>query len=1408
MSKANFTDELKELAADSIDFGVLISPGNMLVKRTKHSTPYGSVRMVLNLGRREIDIRFPSTFSNTIREYKFIIPIDQVFDLSQFQARDETKTSFILTLRTPPHFYKKLVAGIVSTHDEAALVWREEDSWIRQTNVLQHASEVDQIRSRPITIKNYPEGIVNIGRWTTYRITIDDRSIDKEKYRVFRAALKDYNVPIVKVEDFRISHDGDPAWDLLETSLSEHDSHSALSAAHTAFEHSLQSLLTSKKNDVYLPFSVRYQLEVCISNGWINEHNLTREFLETLSEMENDRAKYLLETVAMNATKVYDPMKIFKIRVRRLPSMKSKIPDNCVLIRSVTITPSSMVLSTPYVEMTNRVVRRYKEHSDRFLRVRFEDDEVRGFARINATSQKTMDEVLNKVFRTLSSGIVIGDRRYEFLAFGNSQLREHGAYFFASLPTSPRAYHIRAWMGRFEHERIVAKHAARIGQCFSTTRAIKNVGFPPVRKTDLIADVERNSFNFTDGVGKISRFYAETIARELGIRGASPSVYQFRIAGCKGVLAIAPDIGATNLQIRKSQFKFETTYSGMEIIRCSEYWVATLNRQLILVLSALGVPDEVFLLIQEKEIRLLERAMELDSAALEALTGHVDPNRMTLTIASLVQAGFRRSEEPFVNSLLGLWRAWSIKYLKEKARLPVRDGACILGCTDETGTLRGHFDANQVNDDDDVEAKVAKLPEVFVQITSPETGHRKVIDGLCVIARNPSLHAGDMRVVKAIDVPALHHLVDVLVLPQTGDRDISSMCSGGDLDGDDYVVIWDERLLPKIWNAEPMDYSPPPPIPLDRDVTQTDITKFFVKYMKNDFLPKIALSHLAWADFLDEGIRHEKCLDLARLHSKAVDYPKSGQPAQMPKSLNAKQWPHFMEKKGRSSYKSHKALGQLYDAVDRVAFVANYDAPFDERILNACEPVPAIIQDARELKHEYDSSLQRIMAQHDIRTEFEVWSTFVLDHSKASKDYKFHEEIGQLSKSLKEQYHAAVIERAGGKDWSQLVPWAVAMYRVTKEELEAAKREGRRSSMPFLSFPWILQSTLIQIVKGVDNLAGHRHDQIIGEWLENVHQPSYNPKTCIYDDPLQVETNGIEHVMVNDPRSEELPEGKSKAFGSEPTTAEANAGVGPATTAHSEAYHMKNEDAPSEPPTPVLRISPLSTADPLALNERVIDDPCSPDALRMNGNTSPPRASEQPIMNTSKAVAIEDHTADLAENKLMNLSWPAIQPHASNPASLKVSEENSSRSFKLWAAGHDLSAAESGAGSGLLIDVPEAQDQAREKGDNHSLPITVPKHLTSTLNLSSLAQELASLSLENPPPPTFVSNKAIAGASTRHTQLRNHHSLMDDDPEAAVADKGEGGDGDGDEDDDGEILLDPLASGDNEMGRLICLAGL
>lgn len=217
----------------------------------------------------------------------------------------------------------------------------------------------------------------------------------------------------------------------------------------------------------------------------------------------------------------------------------------------------------------------------------------------------------------------------------------------------------------------------------------------------------------------------------------------------------------------------------------------------------------------------------------------------------------------------------------------------------------------------------------------------------------------------------------------------------------------------------------------------------------------------------------------------AVDYVKTGQPARMPSELRCRKWPHFMEKDHKPKeqiYVSKKVLGQLYESVERVDFVPVFDAPFDKRILDTYQLESKTIEDAGDLKKQYDSAMRRIMAQHDIATEFEVWATFVLHHANQSKDYKFHEEMGEISGALKDRFRNVCYEKAGSKDFEVMGPFVAAMYKVTQEEMAQAleecnqtkivggqERKVRRmitKNMPLMSFPWLFHGILGKIANG------------------------------------------------------------------------------------------------------------------------------------------------------------------------------------------------------------------------------------------------------------------------------------------------------------------------------------------------------
>jgi RNA-dependent RNA polymerase len=125
------------------------------------------------------------------------------------------------------------------------------------------------------------------------------------------------------------------------------------------------------------------------------------------------------------------------------------------------------------------------------------------------------------------------------------------------------------------------------------------------------------------------------------------------------------------------------------------------------------------------------------------------------------------------------------------------------------------------------------LREPWFDISIGIQNNAEIIVGTVVMAKNPCLHPGDVRILEAVDVPELHHLVDCLVFPQKGERPHANEASGSDLDGDIYFVTWDENLVPPgRQSGTPMDYFPAKTKQLPREVHQSVSTSipFFILF--------------------------------------------------------------------------------------------------------------------------------------------------------------------------------------------------------------------------------------------------------------------------------------------------------------------------------------------------------------------------------------------------------------------------------------------------------------------------------------------------------------------------------------------------------------------------------------------------
>lgn len=233
------------------------------------------------------------------------------------------------------------------------------------------------------------------------------------------------------------------------------------------------------------------------------------------------------------------------------------------------------------MEVSNRILRQYSSHIDRFLRVQFLEDPKRG--KLEGLSP-TIATLYERVLRTLVEGIIVGGRHYRFLAFGNSQLREHGAFFFSNCPGSLEcgvsgcsgltARQIREDIGDVSKILVVAKQTARVGQAFSTTRVLQDSksDYSIAYLADKIGGTQ-DRFCFSDGVGMITDGLLAEVAKNMNHSGVPPSAFQFRLGGAKGVLAAMPR-GMTKYNregtgqrifLRPSQNKFRSEHDSLEV---------------------------------------------------------------------------------------------------------------------------------------------------------------------------------------------------------------------------------------------------------------------------------------------------------------------------------------------------------------------------------------------------------------------------------------------------------------------------------------------------------------------------------------------------------------------------------------------------------------------------------------------------------------------------------------------------------------------------------------------------------------------------------------------------------------------------------------------------------------------------
>ncbi|KAF8471693.1 RNA dependent RNA polymerase-domain-containing protein [Kalaharituber pfeilii] len=883
----------------------------------------------------------------------------------------------------------------------------------------------------------------------------------------------------------------------------------------------------------YYEFAVAFQLTILLANGALppqNIINLLPNFNSLINTFGSAETAVILQDfisiipkqnpldrrTAHADKQLQESLEECVRRYRRLKSQKFGLQNareddgNLASVRHAYITPAGCYFDGPKPETQNRVLRKYSDFHDYFLRVTFTEEDGDSLSYERDVSQDLIyKRFKNYMLESAGQGgnLIIGGRVFSFLGFSGASLRNHTCWFMAPFNYKGQLIDstaLIATLGDFSHIRTPGKCAARIGQAFSNTF---NSVFVPPESEQRVPDVERNGRCFSDGCGTISTAMMQRIWTEAPLIARSkPFVFQIRFAGAKGVVSLDTRLTGDVLRLRPSMVKFNGSDSrNIEICSSANKPLPMfLNRPLIKILEDLGVEASTFMELQEEEVRKLRQACRTPALAanfMERRSIGIKALKLPWLVKTLHSLGVSFQEDSFLGQAFELALLTALRDIKYRSRIQIPEGFTVMGLMDETGEL--------------------EEGEIFCHIDSD--GVRKVLKGQIVITRAPAMHPGDVQVCRAVDVrpgSPLLALRNCVVFSQKGDRDLPSQLSGGDLDGDLYNLIFDPRFRPRIISA-PANYPRVTGLDLGRPVTTADMVAFLIDFMQNDRLGLISHRHLIIADQQPEGVFHPDCLKLAEMHSTAVDFPKTGikvEMSELPKCGRARPdfmapGPHLLvdrlvnryeeERDARDGeedgdeyghlptryYESQKILGKLYRAIDEREFVSEVHSETRRQnlILDVWDYIVTFVTDkdypltvpwraykefAEELKESYEDEVRSMMRNFSTTPsaeplrEVEVFIGSIVGKGKQNRREKdssmaMKDEFDRLVEETINCIQGVDDEAGTGDPLDTLGRGMACLWECVNNDSEHVRRHGEEK---LRSFAWVAASAVLSEV--------------------------------------------------------------------------------------------------------------------------------------------------------------------------------------------------------------------------------------------------------------------------------------------------------------------------------------------------------
>lgn len=289
-----------------------------------------------------------------------------------------------------------------------------------------------------------------------------------------------------------------------------------------------------------------------------------------------------------------------------------------------------------------------------------------------------------------------------------------------------------------------ARYAARLSQAFTATDAciIEVEEIFNTRDIEVVSGGQK--YCFTDGVGTISPELAREIWKHLkrtkrrarSLKGY-PKAFQVRFGGSKGMLSVDYRLQGRVICLRDSMTKFDAPDSNaIEIARSFDrptpYF---LNRPLIMLMEGLGVSFDIIKHFQDIAVQHAQKAaLSLERAAdLLETHGLGASFRLPSVLNSLNKLGIRSlNQDKFYSKMMEFAINHVLRDLKNHARIPIPGAWTLVGVADVHDYLQP----------DEIYAYVKPLHEKGIYL-----------EGDILISRSPTIHPGDIQVVRAIGQP-------------------------------------------------------------------------------------------------------------------------------------------------------------------------------------------------------------------------------------------------------------------------------------------------------------------------------------------------------------------------------------------------------------------------------------------------------------------------------------------------------------------------------------------------------------------------------------------------------------------------------------------------------------------------------